>query len=114
MVFGNVDLALVGDRDAMGVAGEVLQDVLRTGEGRLAIDDPVLGAELIDQILKTYRMPKLPEGSVELELRGPIGALQEVDELSAEDLGEDFDVKQELRWARNPPVPGGGKPTSGR
>ena len=34
--------AMVGDGDAMGVAGQVLQDVLRAAEGRLGVDDPVL------------------------------------------------------------------------
>ena len=30
----------VGDRDAVGVAGEIGEDGLRTGEGSLGVDDP--------------------------------------------------------------------------
>ena len=42
----------------MGIAGEVLQDLLRPGEGWLAKDHPPLGTELIDQALETDRMPR--------------------------------------------------------
>jgi hypothetical protein len=33
---------VVGDGDAVGIAGQVVKDVLRSAEGRLGIDDPVL------------------------------------------------------------------------
>jgi len=34
--------AMVGDRDAMGVAGEITQHMMGTAERGLGIDDPVL------------------------------------------------------------------------
>jgi len=40
------DEAMVLDRDAVGVAGEILENVFCTTEGRLGIDDPVLREEL--------------------------------------------------------------------
>jgi hypothetical protein len=33
--------AMVGDRDAMGVGAEVVEDILWPPEGRFAVDDPV-------------------------------------------------------------------------
>jgi len=37
----HLEQALVGEGDAMRVAADVLQDLLRTGEGACGIDDPV-------------------------------------------------------------------------
>ena len=37
--------AMVGDGDAMGVAGQIVENMVGTAEGRLGIDDPVLLAE---------------------------------------------------------------------
>jgi hypothetical protein len=41
---GDVDRkdSMVGDRNAMGVASEILEDVLGAAEGWLAVHDPVL------------------------------------------------------------------------
>ena len=36
------DEAMVGDGDAMGVAGEIAENMMGTAEGWLGIDDPVL------------------------------------------------------------------------
>ena len=46
--------AVIRDRDAVSVAGEVLEDVLRATEGRLRIDHPLLLPRLGE---------KCPEGS---------------------------------------------------
>jgi hypothetical protein len=46
------DEAVVGDRDAMGVAGEVVQNVFRSTEGWLGIDDPLPGEELLRNLRK--------------------------------------------------------------
>jgi hypothetical protein len=37
----DIEQTTVGDRDPMGVAGQVSQDLLRTGEDLLGIDDPL-------------------------------------------------------------------------
>ena len=33
---------MVGDSDAVGVAGQIVEDVSRTAEGRLGVDHPIL------------------------------------------------------------------------
>ena len=40
-----VDEPVVGDGDAMGVTGEIAEDMMGTAEGWLGIDDPVLAKE---------------------------------------------------------------------
>src|SRR5579885_2883945 len=37
--------AVIRDRDAMGIAGQVLQDMLRPAEGSLGVDDPLLAKQ---------------------------------------------------------------------
>lgn len=45
-IVGHADQSGIGDRDAMGVATEIGQHLLRPAEGRLGIDDPFEAADL--------------------------------------------------------------------
>jgi len=72
--------ALIGDRDAMGVTCEVLDDGLRSAKRFLGEDDPVLGAESIEEGLKADRVAEIFEGSVELELGLAVGAIEGANE----------------------------------
>ena len=42
LAIGEVHDPVIGDGDAMRVAGQVLQDMFGPAEGRLGVDDPVL------------------------------------------------------------------------
>jgi hypothetical protein len=42
LIVGEGDEAVVGDGDAMSVAGEIAEDMMGTAEGRFGINDPVL------------------------------------------------------------------------
>ena len=46
--------AVVGDGDAMSVAGQIVKDVFRSTEGRLGVDNPVL----LEQGVVRYRVCK--------------------------------------------------------
>ena len=46
----------VGDGDAVGVAGQVLEHVFRTAEGRLGVDHPLLAAQCVEQRVKCTRL----------------------------------------------------------
>ena len=46
---------LVGDGDAMGVAGQVVKNLFGTAEGWLGIDDPVLLAKLPEKVAEGTR-----------------------------------------------------------
>jgi hypothetical protein len=62
------DEAMVGDGDAVGVAGKIVENVFGSAEGWLGIDDPVLGEELSEEALEAFRRCELLERAVELEL----------------------------------------------
>ena len=50
----HLDHAVVGDGHAVRGAPDVIQDVFRTREGRLGIDDPRLTVELVDELRKPF------------------------------------------------------------
>ena len=45
LTIGEVYDPVIGDGDAMGVAGQIMKNVLRTTEGRFGVHDPVLAEE---------------------------------------------------------------------
>ena len=45
LVTGQRQEAMVGDSDPMGVAAQIVENILRAPEGRLAVDDPVLAEQ---------------------------------------------------------------------
>ena len=49
-VVGHAGDAVVGDGDAMGVTAEVAEELLRTGERRLGVDDPVGRGEFLEHL----------------------------------------------------------------
>jgi hypothetical protein len=46
---------MVRDGDAMGVARQVVENVFGTAEGRLCVYDPVLLAELLEEVAECAR-----------------------------------------------------------
>jgi hypothetical protein len=51
----HVEEPVVRDGDAMRIAADIVQDVCRAGKGRLGIDDPLCGIELIAKLCKALR-----------------------------------------------------------
>ena len=85
--------ALVGDADAVGIAAEVLEDLLGAAEGRLAVDDPVL---LVQRVLPTGEGDGVGEvgaRAVEVELAALAGAGERGEELAAKERADDSDGK---------------------
>jgi hypothetical protein len=56
--------AMVGDGDAVGVAGQIVENVFCSTEGWLGIDDPLLEKELAQQKPEALRSGKLLERAV--------------------------------------------------
>ena len=52
---------MVGDGDAMRIAGQVVQDMLCTTERWLGIDDPLVGIKLSQKLLEALRMAQFME-----------------------------------------------------
>ena len=53
--------SMVGDGDAVRIAGEIVQNMLGTAEGWLGIDDPVLLEELSEKLAKATWLSKTLE-----------------------------------------------------
>jgi hypothetical protein len=51
---------MVGDGDAVSVAGQIVENVFRATEGSLGIDNPLLGEELAQELPEALRPRKLP------------------------------------------------------
>jgi hypothetical protein len=51
----HVEEPVVRDGDAMRIAADIVQDVSRASKGRLGIDDPLFGIELIAKLDKALR-----------------------------------------------------------
>jgi hypothetical protein len=75
-VWIGVQEARIDERDAMGVAGKVGENALRTGEGGFAVDDPGLAKELVDERLEAVWITELRVGSRQLELAPVLGTLE--------------------------------------
>jgi hypothetical protein len=83
--------SMVGDGDAMGIARQVVENVLGAAEGWLDVNDPVLLAELLEEAAECAQGGKLLEWVVELESVLVIQFTEFRAELSAEDLAEYLD-----------------------
>ena len=63
----DVKQPVVGDRDAVCVAGEILQDVLGSVEGRLGVDDPLGAPCLVEEAVERIRAPVPSEAAVHVQ-----------------------------------------------
>jgi hypothetical protein len=45
--------AMVGDSDAVGITSQVVENMLRSPEGWLGIDDPLLGKQLMQELAES-------------------------------------------------------------
>jgi len=55
LAIAKIHEAVVGDGDAMGIAGQIVQNLVRSPEGRLGIDNPVVHEQLIDEPAESSR-----------------------------------------------------------
>lgn len=105
--------ALIGDSDAVRVAAEIAEDLLRPAEGTLRIDDPFGAIELVDELLKRNGINEGVCGATELELAVSIRLRKGSEELAAEQAGEYLDGEQ-IAAARGDPVSAIGGETAAR
>jgi len=105
--------ALVGQRDPMGVAAQVLEHLLGAGEGAFSVHDPVRLAKLAEPLREGRGVGEGGGGSGEDELTGVKGAPEGVEVFAPEDLAEGADggekaggagIQCEPSGARAPPV----------
>ncbi len=89
------DEAMVGDGDAVCVAGEIGEDMLGSAEGRPGVDDPLVRIELVQELAEALGLGQFLKGTVELQLAVDNELLESSDELGAEDAAENSDGQEE-------------------
>ena len=105
--------AVVGDGDAVGVAAEVVEDLVGAGEGALGVDDPLGLAEGLEVAGEGVGIVESGEGVAELEPAGAEGLLEQFEEEAAEQAGEDPDGEEETGAAGDPAVTVGSDAAAG-
>lgn len=95
---------MIGNRDPVGVAADVVHHLLGPGEGRLGVDDPFRMAHRIEMPAENLRISKGLEGREELEFAGIESLLQISQEQSAKQAGQHPYGQEETGTARNPPT----------
>jgi hypothetical protein len=98
------DETAIGDCHAMRIGAEVAKHLLRSAEGRFAIDNPSWDEELADETPKQLGLSQTPESAVELKLSGSVGLLERFHKFAAEDLAENPHRKKEIVLSRVYPL----------
>ena len=80
--------AVIGDSDPMGVAAEIAEELFRTGERRLCIDDPVGRGEFLEQLREGFGISERGYGAWEDEGAAVVGFSEEPEVLSSEVFGK--------------------------
>ena len=94
---------MIGNRDPVRVAADVIHHLLGSGERRLRVDDPFHVAHRIKMPMENLRVSKCLEGREEAEFAGVESFLQIPQEQSAEQAGQYPYRQKETGAARNPP-----------
>ena len=95
--------AVVGDGDAVGVAGQVLEGLFGPAEGRFGVDAPVMTPGLSEQAVERLRvLVEFSKAAVKAEATGLIGGPGQREELAAEDAAEHPDGQEEAAAAGDP------------
>src|SRR5579885_1888755 len=95
--------AVIRDRDAMGIAGQVLQDMLRPAEGSLGVDDPLLAKQSAQERCERLLVSQGLQIAVEGDLFLVEGPPQPGDELPAKHAAQYSHRQKEVGWRANPP-----------
>ena len=98
----DIQQSMVGNRDSVGVAAQVVHHLLRSGEGRFGVNDPFQVVQRIEITAESLGILKGRERRKEAEFAGVEGLLQIGQEQSAEPAGQHPYGQEEIGAARNP------------
>ena len=103
--------SVVGDGDTVGVGAEILQDMLWSTEGSLAVDDPVMAKQLSEPGGEDLGLGEELEVAMEAELALGESALQSGHKLAAKYPTQHFVGKEKRAASCDPARVIGGQPT---
>src|SRR5271169_2493012 len=98
----DIQESMVGNRDSVGIAAQVVHHLLRSGEGRFGVDDPLQVVQRLEITAESLGILKGRERRKEAEFAGVEGLLQIGQEQSAEPAGQHPYGQEESGAARNP------------
>ena len=98
----DVQQAVVGDGDAMSVAADVIQHLLRSGEGPLGIDDPLALTDRLQITGKLAAIAKIFQRGEEAQFAVVECVLQTLQKQTAEQERQHAHGQEESRLAGNP------------
>ena len=94
---GDVDEAMIGDRDPMRVASQIVQDMFGTAEGPLGVDHPVFAKQGTEEGMERLLLRQRKTGAKERKLLPAKGALEAGYELASKDPAQNSDRQKEVR-----------------
>src|SRR5208337_492904 len=109
----DIQQSMVGNRDSVGVAAQVVDHLLRSGEGRFGVDDPFQVVQRIEITAESPGILKGRERRKEAEFAGVEGLLQIGQEQSAEPAGQHPYGQEEIGRQGIQRVPSGEIPPPG-
>ena len=92
----------VGNRDAMGVAAEIGQDLCGSAEGPLGVNNPVDALHGFDATSESFEFGKRCKIAEEAQGAGVKGSDQAFEKKPAKEPGQRFDGQEEVRSAGDP------------
>src|SRR5271157_4484880 len=113
IALGEGNQPVVGDGDAVGVGAEIAQHMIRSSEGALGINDPVMAEQYAQPCCEGPRLGHGQEVAVELDHASMEGAAKSGDELTAEHTAEHFDGKKKGAVGGDPASVVGSEAASG-
>jgi hypothetical protein len=102
LVVLEAEQTVIGYGDPVGIAAEVVQNLIRAAEGRFRVDDPFELATGSDQGLEGFRIGQGLKGAMEPELAGGVSRFEIVEEPAAEEAGENAHGQEEAVATGNP------------
>ncbi len=103
LAIDNIDNPVIGDGDAMRIAGQVVEDVFGPTEWPFGVDYPVVTKQQSQELTERFLLGKPFHTAGEPEFALEKGALETGDELTAKDAAE-YLHRQEERIARVDPA----------
>ena len=113
LFIGQCDQAMVGDGDAVGIAAEILQDVLGSAEGWFGVHDPIFAEERTQPGSEELGMGERCEFSGQVQLTALEGRVQAGDELATKHAPQHGDGEEEAWMGSNPAGVIGGESAGG-
>ena len=94
----------VCDRHSMGVAGQIGENLFRSGEGALGVDDPLTLAQWHEPVGKGLGIGQIEVLAEELKLTVTMQVLELFEEAAPEETREHPYREEEARLARHPAI----------